>query len=146
MRSFLLLSACAGVLFACAGQAGDDSMYLTGSEQYAIQNEDGSWSCEKPKKVLICHIPPGNPDNAHTICVGEPAVDPHQRLHGDTLDPCDGQPADDDGDGMGDDDGDDGAGGDDGDNGDGGDGGDDGSDDGLPDASPESPADAGSVD
>jgi hypothetical protein len=38
-------------------------------------------------KVTICHIPPGNPDNAHTITVGAPAVPAHL-AHGDTLGPC----------------------------------------------------------
>ena len=40
-------------------------------------------------KVTICHIPPGNPDNAHTLSVGAPAVAAHL-AHGDTLGPCDG--------------------------------------------------------
>ena len=39
------------------------------------------------KKVTICHIPPGNPENAHTIKVGESAVDAHL-AHGDTLGEC----------------------------------------------------------
>ena len=44
-------------------------------------------------KVTLCHIPPGNPDNAHTITVGSPAVPAHL-AHGDTLGPCpDGQAA-----------------------------------------------------
>ncbi len=38
-------------------------------------------------KVVICHIPPGNPGNRHTIEVGEPAVPAHI-AHGDTLGPC----------------------------------------------------------
>jgi hypothetical protein len=38
-------------------------------------------------EVTICHIPPGNPDNAHTITVGAPAVPAHL-AHGDTLGPC----------------------------------------------------------
>jgi len=38
-------------------------------------------------KVTICHIPPGNPANAHTITVGAPAVPAHL-AHGDTLGPC----------------------------------------------------------
>jgi hypothetical protein len=38
-------------------------------------------------KVTLCHIPPGNPDNAHTITVGAPAVPAHLE-HGDTLGPC----------------------------------------------------------
>jgi hypothetical protein len=38
-------------------------------------------------RVTICHIPPGNPANAHTITVGAPAVDAH-RAHGDFLGEC----------------------------------------------------------
>jgi hypothetical protein len=67
----------------------DPSMYLTGTEEEALRAEDGSFSCESPKKVLICHIPPGNPDNAHTICVGEPGVRAHERNHGDLIGACD---------------------------------------------------------
>ncbi len=39
-------------------------------------------------KVTICHIPPGNPENAHTITVGESAVLAHVAQHGDTIGPC----------------------------------------------------------
>ncbi len=40
-------------------------------------------------KVTICHRPPGNPGNAHTIRVGEPAARAHLRNHpGDTPGPC----------------------------------------------------------
>jgi hypothetical protein len=39
------------------------------------------------QKVCICHHPPGNPDNAHTICIGAPAVPAHLR-HGDTMGEC----------------------------------------------------------
>jgi hypothetical protein len=35
----------------------------------------------------ICHIPPGNPNAAHTITVGLPAVEAHL-AHGDTEGPC----------------------------------------------------------
>jgi len=38
-------------------------------------------------KVCICHRPPGNPANAHTICIGAPAVRAHLR-HGDTVGEC----------------------------------------------------------
>jgi hypothetical protein len=37
--------------------------------------------------VTVCHIPPGDPDNADTIIVDGPAVDGHLG-HGDTLGPC----------------------------------------------------------
>jgi hypothetical protein len=40
-----------------------------------------------PTKVVICHYPPGNPGNRHTIEVGQPAVQAHM-AHGDTLGPC----------------------------------------------------------
>ncbi len=39
-------------------------------------------------KVVICHLPPGNPDNAHTIVVGSSAVPAHLD-HGDYLGECD---------------------------------------------------------
>jgi ferric-dicitrate binding protein FerR (iron transport regulator) len=42
---------------------------------------------EQSDKVTICHRPPGNPGNAHTITVGAPAVPAHLG-HGDTLGPC----------------------------------------------------------
>ena len=40
------------------------------------------------KKTTICHIPPGNPGNAHTICVGNAAVPAHVNNHGDSIGPC----------------------------------------------------------
>jgi len=39
------------------------------------------------KKTTVCHIPPGNPANAHTICVGNDAVPAHLD-HGDFLGTC----------------------------------------------------------
>src|SRR5262245_55125233 len=38
-------------------------------------------------KTCLCHIPRGNPSNAHTICVGGGAVSAHLR-HGDVLGEC----------------------------------------------------------
>jgi len=38
-------------------------------------------------KVVVCHIPPGNPANAHTITVGASAVRAHL-AHGDALGAC----------------------------------------------------------
>src|SRR5713101_3217362 len=45
-------------------------------------------SSNSSHKVTICHSPPGNPANAHTIRVGAPAVPAHL-AHGDHLGPCD---------------------------------------------------------
>ena len=39
-------------------------------------------------KVMICHIPPGNPENAHTITVGASAVPAHIANHGDNVGEC----------------------------------------------------------
>ncbi len=42
-------------------------------------------------KVLVCHIPPGNPANAHTICISENGVPAHL-AHGCYLGACDPAP------------------------------------------------------
>jgi hypothetical protein len=38
-------------------------------------------------KVTLCHVPPGNPANRHTITVGAAAWTAHRR-HGDHRGPC----------------------------------------------------------
>jgi hypothetical protein len=40
--------------------------------------------------ITICHVPPGNPANAHTIVVGGPAWNGHRNHVGDSLGPCEG--------------------------------------------------------
>jgi hypothetical protein len=58
------------------------------AEKPASGNLYDNYRCgNNDKKVLICHIPPGNPENAHEICVGEPSVDAHL-AHGDVLGSC----------------------------------------------------------
>lgn len=94
MTRIIVLS---GLLAACVGSNTDDeSLYLTGSEEQAVTMANGQPGCTNPKKQLICHIPPGNPDNAHEICVGKPAVEPHQTHHGDLLGACAAPPDGDD--------------------------------------------------
>jgi hypothetical protein len=44
-------------------------------------------------KVLVCHIPPGNPDNAHTICISANGVPAHL-AHGCVLGACAPAPSD----------------------------------------------------
>jgi subtilisin-like proprotein convertase family protein len=66
----------------CVGGTGDDD------------DDDSGVACEDCApgangKVTICHIPPGNPANAHTISVSANAVPAHL-AHGDTLGTCPG--------------------------------------------------------
>ena len=42
-------------------------------------------------KVVICHVPPGNPGKAHTITVSSNAVAAHL-AHGDRLGDCSAEP------------------------------------------------------
>jgi hypothetical protein len=57
---------------------------------------DDSSSSSDGKKVTLCHIPPGNPNNAKTISVGAAASKAHL-AHGDTIGTCEGEePPDDD--------------------------------------------------
>lgn len=89
MPSKLLLSSLLlASVSACVGAHEEDSsLYLTGTEESAITTPSGAKVCAG-KKVLICHIPPGNPANAHTICVGKSAVDAHQKNHQDLIGAC----------------------------------------------------------
>lgn len=55
-------------------------------------SDNGTASPGGAGEVTLCHIPPGNPANAHTITVGAPAARAHLR-HGDTRGPCEGTDA-----------------------------------------------------
>ena len=52
---------------------------------------------EAAESVTLCHVPPGNPDAAHTVTVGAPAVPAHL-AHGDVEGECaeDGEDGEDD--------------------------------------------------
>ena len=51
-------------------------------------DDHGDDADDNGDKVCICHIPPGSPDNLHTICISESAVPAHIRNHGDYLGEC----------------------------------------------------------
>ena len=55
----------------------------------ACPDDGGPPDDQYSEKVLICHIPPGKPENAHTISVSVNAVPAHL-AHGDTEGPCPG--------------------------------------------------------
>ncbi len=68
------------------GNPADDQAAASAAER---ARDDNSSAAPGSHKVTLCHIPPGNPANAHTITVGEPAVRAHL-AHGDYLGPCHG--------------------------------------------------------
>lgn len=43
--------------------------------------------CDNPKKVLVCHYPPGNPENVQEICISQNAVEAHL-AHGCRIGSC----------------------------------------------------------
>ncbi len=90
--SFLLLAlAVAGMVAAGCGRNTADPGTTTADQNSAGDNSADPNCLPVPDshKVTICHIPPGNPANAHTIDVGEPAVSAHL-AHGDYCGPCRG--------------------------------------------------------
>ncbi len=93
------VTAAMGLLAAgCVPQQTDDGVN-TSPDVQALGNKKGG----KPKgKVTLCHIPPGNPGNAHTITVDKSAVAAHL-AHGDNLGKCQNDDDDDDDDGDDDD-------------------------------------------
>ena len=65
------------------------------SMEQAVKNQGCQVNVPDPRacdpadtqKTTVCHIPPGNPANAHTICVGNAAVPAHLD-HGDFVGTC----------------------------------------------------------
>ena len=90
--------------FACVAQPEPDESDESANAAQALNSQKGSNG--DAATAEICHIPPGNPEKAHTITVGESAVQAHL-AHGDHVGAC-GEG----GDGSGSDGGDDGSGGD----------------------------------
>lgn len=61
-----------------------------------IEYVPAEWICgNNGKKVLVCHIPPGNPANAHTICISHNAVQAHLN-HGCYVGACNTEVCDED--------------------------------------------------
>jgi hypothetical protein len=88
---FMLALWAAGMVAAGCGRNTADPGTTTADQNSAGDSsaDDGSSTDPGVLKVTLCHIPPGNPANAHTITVGAPAVGAHL-AHGDYLGPCHG--------------------------------------------------------
>ena len=81
-------------LVACGGESplltgADDAMSATESSN--VTGLATSAQTAKQTKVTICHVPPGNPDNAQEITIAEALLAAHF-THGDTLGTCAGEP------------------------------------------------------
>jgi hypothetical protein len=87
------------VVSACGDGSSEDEASLTqnlkdhaacGMDDGTLSKHDEVRACDpdNKKKTTICHVPPGNPANAHTLCIGNAAVEAHLRNHPDYLGPC----------------------------------------------------------
>lgn len=50
------------------------------SEVVINPSEGAKYDCGN-KKIAICHVPEGNPDNRHTLCLPQPAIEAHLAQH-----------------------------------------------------------------
>ena len=87
--SAVLAALCTMLMGGCGGsdtsEENGSNPVLSGDELNGATSEDSSG------KITICHVPPGNPANAHTIVVGASAWKGHSRHPGDHLGACGGQ-------------------------------------------------------
>jgi hypothetical protein len=97
ISAFSVVAACGLALGLGCTSNDDDEISRNAAALAACGLDDGTVehsahlrACDpsETKKTTICHIPPGNPANAHTLCIGNPAVAAHLRNHGDHLGPC----------------------------------------------------------
>ena len=64
-----------------------------GSAAFAVKGNNQASATNKAQghvygaQTTVCHIPPGNPAQAHTLTVGNAAVQAHL-AHGDYVGPC----------------------------------------------------------
>ena len=66
-----------------------DNACPKGEEDDHWDDDDGNedQECDLTHKSWICHVPPGNPANTHTICVDKKAIPAHLN-HGDSRGAC----------------------------------------------------------
>jgi hypothetical protein len=98
LRSFGLAAVLG--LAACGGLGGASSSLEQGVDdsaapQVCTPGQPDARACDPAdaKKTTVCHIPPGNPANEHTICIGNAGVPAHL-AHGDHLGSCCGDVVD----------------------------------------------------
>ena len=87
--SAVLAALCTMLMGGCGGSTSeqeDSNATLSGDEL-----NGGPTAEDSSGKITICHVPPGNPANAHTLVVGASAWKGHSRHPGDHLGACEGQ-------------------------------------------------------
>ncbi|PHS09795.1 MAG: hypothetical protein COA88_04280 [Kordia sp.] len=67
----------------------DSNPLMIKTNTVSTTNDDSIWYSDNGNKVTICHIPPGNPENSHSITISVNALDAHL-AHGDTIGDCNG--------------------------------------------------------
>jgi hypothetical protein len=95
MRLHSILSSSAVLAALCSvmmmGGCGDGTQLDDGSDPALRDGELSSGAGQgQGTKITICHVPPGNPANAHTIVVGGPAWNGHKNHPGDYQGACGG--------------------------------------------------------
>ena len=70
---------------------GEHNLFIDNIVYQALGVDCRDFPCgNKDNKVLLCHVPPGNPENEHTQCISPKAVAAHLENHeGDHCGPCD---------------------------------------------------------
>lgn len=88
--SAVLAALCTMLMGGCGvGTSGDED------SDPALRGEDlsggGGGAAIPDGKIAICHVPPGNPANAHTLIVSPSAWNGHRHHPGDHLGACEGE-------------------------------------------------------
>jgi len=97
MRTVVFVALAGAVVLACGLGSEEPESSNASSKAGPLQepcmsapaDAQASAEASSQDRVTICHIPPGNPANAHSITVGSAAVPAHL-AHGDTEGACGG--------------------------------------------------------
>lgn len=87
MPIFLKKGATSGACNCEPGDIDDSDDSEAGDSSDSDDSDPGDGESDPPAKVTICHIPPGNPANAHTITISANALPAHL-AHGDNTGMC----------------------------------------------------------
>jgi len=82
-----------GVLFSASVNADSENSHNSSENTHHSSDSNERGSSSEAKKIIICHVPKGNPANKHTIHIGFSAWPAHRDNHGgDWLGSCNNPP------------------------------------------------------